>query len=364
MKLSTQPHHIYHVIGLMSGSSLDGLDIAYCRFVLSGKNHWDFDLLASDTVELGSMTNPLRDAFHLSSIQLDQLSKDFAFFMADAVHTFIRKNFIDEIDAIVSHGHTIFHYPDKGLTCQIGDGQLLANETGYTVVNNLRQRDMDFGGQGAPIVPIGDKHLFSSFKVCVNIGGIANISVQKADEMLAYDICSANQVLNTLALRLGISYDIDGVLARNGQVNQSLLYALNQLAYYKIDPPKSLDNSFTQEVMEVIDGFDLPTADALASYTEHLAEQIARHIKSTNVSEYSSVLITGGGAHNTFLVERIRALCKIEVVIPSKDIINYKEAIVMGFIGVLRIRNEVNALASVTGASKDTSSGEVFYPNS
>jgi anhydro-N-acetylmuramic acid kinase len=360
----TQPQHTYHVIGLMSGSSLDGLDIAYCRFILNVGNHWDFDLLASDTVDLGTLINPLRDAFHLSSPQLDLLSKDFGYFMADAVQTFIKKNSINAIDMIASHGHTIFHYPDKGLTCQIGDGQLLANETGYIVVNNLRQRDMDFGGQGAPIVPIGDKHLFSSFKVCVNIGGIANISVQKADQMLAYDICSANQVLNTLALRLGKSYDIDGLLARNGRVNQSLLYALNQLTYYKIDPPKSLDNSFTQDVMEVIDGFDLPTADALASYTEHLAEQIALHIKSTNLSEYSSVLITGGGAHNTFLVERIRAICKSEVVIPSKDIIDYKEAIIMGFIGVLRIRNEVNVLASVTGASKDTSSGEVFYPNS
>ncbi len=362
--MSTQPQHTYHVIGLMSGSSLDGLDIAYCRFVQNVGNHWDFDLLASDTLELGSMSNPLRDAFHLTPPQLDRLSKDFAFFMADAVHTFIRRNSINTIDMIVSHGHTVFHYPDKGLTCQIGDGQLLANETGYIVVNNLRQRDMDFGGQGAPIVPIGDKHLFSGFKVCVNIGGIANISVQKADEILAYDICSANQVLNTLAMRLGKSFDRNGILARSGHVNQSLLCALNQLAYYKIDPPKSLDNSFTQEVMEVIDGFDLPTADALASYTEHLAEQIALHIKSTNLSEYSSVLITGGGAHNTFLVERVRALCKSEVVIPSKDIIDYKEAIIMGFIGVLRIRNEVNVLASVTGASKDTSSGEVFYPNS
>lgn len=364
--MTEQAKHTYHAIGIMSGSSLDGLDLAYCRFVKISDHQWDFKLLHKGTAELGAWKEKLKTATGLTNEQLGELSRAFATYLAQEVLAFIERNNIDELDLIASHGHTIYHYPAKGVTCQIGDGQVLANLIGHTVVSNLRQKDMDFGGQGAPIVPIGDKYLFSPYTYCLNLGGIANISVKKGEELLAYDICVANQVLNQLAGQKEMSFDKDGLLARKGKCNEALLQALNNLSYYRQSPPKSLDNSYTQEVMTLIDSFDLNVLDTLSTYTEHIAYQIAQNIAElqdeADQLDSPQMLITGGGAHNSYLVERIEALAQIGIILPSKDIIDFKEAIVMGLIGVLRLRDEVNVLSSVTGANQDTSCGEVFLP--
>lgn len=348
-------HSEYYVIGLMSGSSLDGLDIAYVKFTLDKK--WNFELLSSKTADLGLWQNKLREATSLSEKDLAILSKEFAIYLAKEVEIFIQEHDILKLDLVASHGHTIYHYPHKGITCQIGDGEALSSLLGYPVVSNLRQADIDAGGQGAPIVPIGDLLLFSDYKYCLNLGGIANISSKLEGGITAYDICSANQVLNHFAKQLALPFDEGGKLAKSGQVSHRLLTALNEMAYYKLSPPKSLDNAFTLEVLKVIEPFELAFHDILATYTDHIAIQVEKTLQG--LTNNSKVLVTGGGAFNTYLVERIAALGGVVVEVPKDDIVNYKEAIVMGFIGVLRSRNEVNVLASVTGAAYNTSCGEI-----
>ncbi len=341
----------------MSGSSLDGLDIAYCQFDFTDK--WTYTLLKSKTASLGNRESQLKNATQLNEQELEQLSIDFAKYLAKEVQIFIQENQITEIDAVVSHGHTIYHYPEKGVTCQIGDGQTLANLLELKVINNLRQKDMDVGGQGAPIVPIGDLHLFADFPICLNIGGIANLSIQLQNGIIAFDVCTANQVLNHYANKLGLDYDDKGNIARKGKINTTLLNQLNNLDFYKNENPKSLDNSFRNQLIQIIDFEEQNIENVLATYTEHIAFQIQQSVEKVNIVE-AKMLITGGGAFNTFLVERIQANLKARIVIPSKDIINYKEAVVMAFIGVLKLRNEVNVLASVTGAQEDTVCGDVF----
>ena len=341
----------------MSGSSLDGLDIAYCQFDYTGK--WTYALLKSKAAPLGNWENKLKNATQLNEQELAQLSIEFAKYLAQEVQLFIQENKITEIDAVVSHGHTIYHYPEKGITCQIGDGQTLANLLELKVINNLRQKDMDAGGQGAPIVPIGDLHLFADYPICLNIGGIANLSIQLQNQMIAFDVCTANQILNYYANKLGLDYDDKGSIARKGKINTTLLNQLNNLDFYKNENPKSLDNSFRNQLIKIIDFEEQNIENVLATYVEHIVIQIYKAIKQHNIDQ-SKMLITGGGAFNTFLIERIQATLKAEIVIPNKDVINYKEAIVMAFIGVLNLRNEVNVLASVTGAKQDTVCGDVF----
>ncbi|MFT4969768.1 MAG: anhydro-N-acetylmuramic acid kinase [Chitinophagales bacterium] len=364
----------YYAIGLMSGSSLDGLDITYCKYThepsSSEKSPWSFLLLEAKTAKLGPWEEKLRAAIHLLPEELDVLSVEFSFYLAEQVKDFIDEFQLRNIDVVVSHGHTIYHYPEEGRSCQIGDGETLAKYLDLPVVNNLRQEDINHGGQGAPIVPIGDKYLFQDYQFCLNIGGIANISVRQDSELIAFDICAANQVLNYYAEKCGLPYDDKGKLARKGNLNKVLLENLNQLDFYKREYPKSLDNAFSKQAISIINDVECDEKNALNTYVEHLAIQISSNIKtiarrqSLSISESASMLITGGGAFNTYLIERIVVNSELNVIIPPADIINYKEAIVMGFIGVLRMRDEVNVLASVTGAYKDTSCGDIYLPKS
>lgn len=355
---------IYYAIGLMSGSSLDGLDLAYCTFTL--KKSWSFKLIKAKNSSLGSWEQKLRKARGLNTEELDALSIEFAHYLAQEVKLFIRENEIEKIDLVVSHGHTIYHYPEVMLTCQIGDGQTIANLLGIKVVNNLRQADLYAGGQGAPIVPIGDLLLFPQYPVCLNIGGIANFSIKTKTSIIAYDVCVANQVLNHYAKKYGCDYDDRGNIARIGVVNVKLLMELHKQEYYKAFAPKSLDNGMTQNLIEIIDRNESVIENVLATFVEHISIEFITAIFETMLVHRipfeggSPVLVTGGGAYNDFLLERIRANVKLDFVVPEDEIIEFKEAIVMAFIGVLKIRNEVNVLASVTGAMNDTSCGEIF----
>jgi len=348
----------FHTIGLMSGSSLDGLDIAYCQFNFT--DTWKYTLLNYKTASLKNWESLLKNAIHLNKQELENLSIDFAKFLAQEVQVFIEENQIKEIDAVVSHGHTIFHYPEKGVTCQIGDGQTLANLLQLRVINNLRQKDIDAGGQGAPIVPIGDLHLFKDYLVCLNIGGIANLSIKTHNSIIAFDVCTANQVLNYYANKLGFAYDDKGSIASQGEINYSLLDKLNDLDFYHINSPKSLDNTFKNKLIHLIDENESHISDILATYVEHIAIQINQSITKSNVVD-GKMLVSGGGAFNDFLIKRLRAHVQIPIEIPNKNIIEYKEAIVMAFIGVLKCINEINVLASVTGAKHNTVCGDVFY---
>lgn len=347
----------YYVIGLMSGSSLDGLDIVYAEFSYKGK--WEFNILNTKVVSLNSWTNILPKAVELNKQNLDNLSIIFGVFLGEETKLFIEENNIKDIDIIVSHGHTIFHYPEKGITCQIGDGPTMAEILKLPILNNLRQKDIEAGGQGAPIVPIGDLHLFSNHKFCLNIGGIANISIKQNNKIIAYDIAVANQILNYYSLMLGAEYDDNGNWAREGTVITDLLEELKKLEFYKKEAPKSLDNSYKEKIKKVISFYNLSPKDILATYTYHLAGQIAKEANKYCNAQSETMLITGGGAYNNYLIELIQQQFKGKICIPSSEIIAYKEALVMAFMGVLYLRNEANVLSSVTGAKQDTICGEV-----
>jgi anhydro-N-acetylmuramic acid kinase len=348
----------YTAIGLMSGSSLDGVDVAYCTF--EKNKNWHFEIVAAKTYLLGTWKDKLAKARNADSQTLLQYDADFGKFLGELCNEFLSEFNLAKPDLISSHGHTIFHFPEKGFTCQIGCGANIAAQTNTLTINNLRNADVALGGNGAPIVPIGDKHLFADFAFCLNIGGIANVSYKNENDIVAYDICSANQILNFYAQLCGKEYDNEGELAKEGKLNQGLLDALNRLSFYQKKHPKSLDNGFSNEVFEVIKPFNETPQNTLRTYTEHIAFQIGLAVKNHSVKN-EKMLVTGGGALNTFLVERTQENCNLELMVPNKTIIDFKEALVMAFIGVLRIKNETNCLASVTGASRDSVGGVVYY---
>ena len=345
-------------IGLMSGSSLDGLDITLVKFDEEG-GRYDFQILAAETLPYPEhWTKQLSNAFHKQPKDLVQLDKDYGKYLGEQVLAFAKKHNAQP-DFVASHGHTIFHKPDEHYTLQIGDGQELAKACGFTVINDFRSEDVSKGGQGAPLVPIGDKLLFSDYEICLNIGGIANLSYDEGSKRIAYDLCIANQALNYLANMNGLDYDRDGELARSGEVDMTLLKKLNRHPFYGQLPPKSLGREFFEaNQKELLQG--LPVPDRLATFVEHIALQIALPI---SFLPKGRILCTGGGARNKFLVERLQARTKHEVVVPEKQIIDYKEALVFAFLGLLRLEGKTNVLASVTGAESDSCSGRIWKNN-
>lgn len=349
----------FKVIGLMSGSSLDGLDIAYVNFSHDNKK-WFFQIVEAGNVPYTEeWKNKLSEAFNKNESELKELDIEYGKYLGSITKKFIKKYEL-EPKLIASHGHTIFHIPEKGYTLQIGNGQEIANETGIMTINDFRTEDVKKGGQGAPLVPIGDKHLFADYPICLNIGGIANLSYDSEDKRIAYDICMANQLLNYLASKLGYDYDNNGNFARQGTVNQDLLNILNDNPYYDKEAPKSLGREFFEEYQhKIIDESSLSAKDLLATATEHIAYQIVR---ATEHLESSKMLITGGGAKNNYLIERIRKMSKHEIVIPDTMIIDYKEALIFAFLGALKTEGRINVLSSVTGATSDSSSGNICLP--
>lgn len=348
----------YKVLGLMSGTSLDGLDIAFCRFWK--EENWGFEIVAAKTYSYDqTWLEILTNILGTKKSYLDTLDKELAIFYADRVKEFILKHQVVP-DFISSHGHTVFHNPDKGITLQIGDGQTLANLTNLSVVNDFRSNDVKLGGQGAPLVPIGDHYLFSEYEYCLNIGGFCNISFLQNDQRVAFDICPSNLVLNHLANRLDMEFDENGNLAKEGEVNHKILRKLNGLNYYHDLGPKSLGKEWVvSEIFPVLDKGDIAVADLLATYVEHISDQIVRVLGDHAMGK---LFITGGGSFNQYLISRIEAKTACTIVIPDALVIEYKEALIFGFLGVLRMRNEHNVLSSVTGASKDHCSGIIHNP--
>ncbi len=357
-----------NIIGLMSGSSLDGIDLVDVDFWNDGK--WHFEIVAKDNYYYDDeWKRNLSDAFYYDENQLKDIDYQYGILLGQVTKRFIDKYHINP-SVVASHGHTIFHRPQDHYTLQIGDGQALANECGVMVINDFRTEDVLKGGQGAPLVPIGDKLLFSDYPICLNIGGIANVSYDVDGQRIAYDICIANQALNYLATRVktmctsSLQYDRDGLIARSGTVDNQLLNTLNSHPFYSQNYPKSLGREFFEENVKPLLEKRNDIADMMATFVEHIAIQISKSIDDVKTMCTSSLplLITGGGAKNKFLVERIQAHTKHHVVVPSDEIIDYKEAIVFAFLGLLRNRNEINVLKSVTGAKSDSSSGKIYYP--
>ena len=356
---------LYRAIGLMSGSSLDGLDIVFAEFQEQG-GQWTYEIKEAACYPFNeALKKQLQDAVNMNARDYQLLHTSFGHYMGTQVNRFIEEKKLHyQVALIASHGHTTFHIPEKKMTGQLGDGAAIAAETKLPTVTDLRAMDIALDGQGAPIVPIGEKLLLNDFEYFLNIGGIANISVNR-NPYIAFDICAANRVLNLLAAETGKEYDEGGKLAASGSVNQSLLEKLNSFEYYKKSFPKSLANDFgTGLIYPTIVAAGLKNEDALCTYCEHIATQTEIAISSfANKSDSAKLLVTGGGAFNNFLVDKLTkklAAHKIEVVVPDKNLINYKEALIMAFIGVLRWRQENNVLSSVTGASRDSIGGALW----
>jgi len=346
------------VIGLMSGTSLDGLDVVYAKF--DKKNFKSYKIVACNTYSYtDEIVQKLKNGIYAQKEELLKLDKDFGGFIGNRVNEFREDYGISEVDFIASHGHTIFHEPAKGITLQIGSGQKIANLTKVQVVCDFRTQDVRLGGEGAPLVPIGDKLLFSDYDACLNLGGFANVSFDQREERIAFDICPVNIVLNHYARKLDLAYDKSGEIASNGHVQEELLKALNDIDFYRAAPPKSLGYEWVLKyIFPLIDSCKMSNQDILSTYVEHVAIQLSTVLRSK-----PSTLVTGGGVFNTFLMERVIHYSGNQFKIPSKEMINYKEALVFAFLGLLRTEGKVNCLKSVTGAKKNHSSGVIFNPN-
>ena len=359
---------IYRAIGVMSGSSLDGLDIAFVEFQEQG-GKWTYEINEADCYPYTTeWTEKLKNAINLPAREYQLLHTAYGHYIGQEINRFIDVHQLHyKVAVIASHGHTTFHMPASQMTAQLGDGAAIAAKTQLPVVSDLRALDVAFGGQGAPIVPIGEKMLMNDFTYFLNIGGIANISLN-AEEYVAFDVCPANRVLNMLANDAGKPFDEDGKIAASGNVHDELLNQLNKLAYYSQPYPKSLANDFgTDIVYPLIKSAGLSIPDAIRTFSEHVALQICNALSSLNIQQpvpgNKKLLVTGGGALNTFLVNRLSELLRvenIEVVVPDTKLVNYKEALIMAFIGVLRWRQEYNVLASVTGASRNSIGGALW----
>ena len=344
-------------IGLMSGSSLDGLDLALVRFT-NDEGRYTYEIIEADTLPYPQYWHDqLAGAFLSKPEGLKPLDKEYGTYLGTQVKEFVEKHHV-EPDFVASHGHTVFHKPEQHYTLQIGDGQALADACGLTVVNDFRTEDVLKGGQGAPLVPIGDQLLFAEYDICLNIGGIANLSYERDNKRIAYDICIANQALNWLAQRNGFAYDRDGLMASQGHIIPTLLEALNSNEFYRQQPPKSLGREFFEASQKsLLESY--PTLDALATFVEHIAMQIAQ---ATKVLSQGKMLITGGGALNSYLVTRIQHHTQHQVVVPDRKTVDYKEALIFALLGLLRLEHQTNVLCSVTGAPTDSCSGKIWHP--
>lgn len=356
----------------MSGSSLDGLDLAYCEFEVNEDNLIDFKLICAENIPFAERwVSRLKHLPQQDALTFFRTHTYFGHYMGDLVNGFIKKYNIQP-DYIASHGHTIFHDPEYQITAQIGDGGALAARTGLDVICDFRTNDISIGGEGTPIAPAADKYLFCGYDFYLNVGGIANITCNANGKIIAFDVGPANQIFNGLANTIGLEYDKDGALAKTGQVNEPILALLEQFDYFTANYPKSLGNGWIQSnILPLYLSFDASLEDKLRTSIEHLAFQIAYSIEQIIVTEdfekeEYTLFATGGGVLNTFLMEEVQKklnLLNVKIVIPEKDIIDYKEAILMGLMGVLRLENKVNCFSSVTGAKRDTIGGAVYLGN-
>ncbi len=360
----TEGQSTYKVLGVMSGTSLDGVDLALCYLNVSidtvnHKPQWNYKIGVAETVSYApEWKRRLQEGVHFSKGRLHTLNKEYTLLLGDIISEFIQNNSISGLDAVCSHGHTILHQPAKGVTLQIGNLPEIAQMVGMRTVCDFRVQDVALGGQGAPLVPIGDRLLFSEYDYCLNLGGFANCSFEGNDERIAYDICPVNIVMNSLAERFHRPYDNEGRIASSGKLHTGLLSKLNELPFYQNPAPKSLGLEWVQKnVWPVLNEYEISNEDLLHTFVEHIAIQLANQFEKG-----SSVLITGGGAYNKYLLQRVAFYKELTVAIPAPKLLEFKEALVFALLGVLRIREENNCLSSVTGAEKDHSGGFIYQP--
>lgn len=342
----------------MSGTSLDGLDLALCDFS-SQNNKISFNIIESTTYKYTpEWKGKFRNATQLSGFELSLLDKNFGVLTGQFINQFINEYNIQNVDYIASHGHTIFHQPEQQLTLQTGNGIDIARTTNLPVINDFRSLDVSLNGQGAPLVPIGDKLLFPEYDYCLNLGGFSNVSFENKGERIAFDIGPANLPLNHYAEKLGFEFDLNGNLGQKGEIDDNLLNKLNQISYYNQPYPKSLGKEWLDKEFLSLISNNTSTVNVLRTIYEHIAIQIGKVLIDKN----SKTLVTGGGTLNNFLISLIQKYSASEIIIPEKRIIEFKEALIFAFLGFLRIKNQTNVLKSVTGASRDSCSGNLIYP--
>lgn len=345
------------VLGLMSGTSLDGLDVASCSFKET-KSGWDYSIDKAITVKYPSAwIQKLSKAHLLSGEELLTLDAEYGKYLGNVCAKFISLNKLT-IDFISSHGHTVFHQPLKGFTYQVGNGNQIHAATGLPVIYDFRILDVALGGEGAPLVPAGDRFLFGDYDVCLNLGGIANMSTEVKNSRMAFDICFCNMGLNYLASKVGKEIDTDGKMADEGEINDSMLNKLKKIYSAMSDKRPSLGREiFERQIQPILDNESISIEDRLRTFTESAAFEIIRSILA--IKRNPTVLCTGGGTFNSFLISRLLEYTgdDAELIIPDENVVKFKEALVFSFLGLLRVRGEVNVLKSVTHASRDSSGG-------
>ena len=351
-----------HIIGLMSGTSKDGLDIAYVSFT-NNTGVYSFELQQAETISYPlEILNSLNEIETLTARKIFHLDKIIGAFYASAVNNFMQKFNINpkDIEAIASHGQTIFHQPNLGFTTQIGCGSTLAYHTGIKVINDFRTKDILAGGQGAPLVPLGDELLFlDCAEAFLNIGGFTNISYKNKDQNIAFDICPGNIPINLYANKYDMEFDEGGEISRSGELNQNLLNLLNKLEFYSIYGAKSLGTEWLNaEFLPLLDDYSVASS-VMRTVVEHEAFQIAKVLNEAGIK---SVYITGGGAKNHFLIERIASQYTGEIRIPKEEIIDFKEAIIFGFLGFRYLENNATNCPNATGANREVVSGVLHIP--
>ena len=292
----------------------------------------------------------------MSAKEFITFHSQYGHYLGQKVNEFIKEFSIAKPDITASHGSTVFHEPAKGIMFQIGDGAAIAAETGIPTVSDFRRLDIMLGGQGAPLVPIGDRELFGNYDYCLNIGGFSNISYDEGEKRIAFDISPVNYIINHYTRKIGLEMDRDGEIAAKGTICPALLDKLNSLPYYNAAPPKSLAREWVEKnVFPIIDSSSMPLADILRTYYEHCAIQLA---KVTIPGK--SILVTGGGAWNKFLIQRMAAVSGCTLKVPEPEVVDYKEALIFAFLGVLYMADIPSCLSSVTGASRDNIGGMLF----
>lgn len=359
----------YHAIGLMSGSSLDGLDVAYCKFEwVDGNLQWEMlDSVCLNYEE--KWRNRLKKLYSQDALTFVKTHSNYGYYLGDIVKKFCEERGLKP-DVVALHGHTVFHEPDNGFSTQVGCGAALAARSGIPTVTDFRNTDIANGGQGAPLVPVADRDLFAGRDFYLNIGGIVNISARKPDgQMVAYDVCAGNVAMNFSAAQLGMKYDIDGISAASGEINDWLFDELNSEDYFRVPYPKSLSNKWVQSrVIPLLIKARMAPDDKLATLAEHIAYRVAEAVDGLRNREGLGsgpfkMMLTGGGVFNRHIVKRLQYhLQNVEMEVPSNELINFKEAIMMAYLGVLRMEGMPGSLASVTGASKDCISGAIYMP--
>lgn len=343
----------------MSGTSLDGLDLAQVAFRRAKTDdRWQFELLSCKTIEYPkSLKAALGHVIDASTDKIEALDHQLGVFIGESIKKF-ESGLTKNTYFIASHGHTVFHQPQIGITRQIGSANSIHEITGLPVINDFRTADVQAGGQGAPLVPIGDRDLFADYDMALNLGGIANISFNQNQVRIAFDICPFNMALNELSKSLGYDFDENGEIARKGNIDSALLHQLESINYLKKSHPKSLGlEDYRSDWRTILLASNAKAEDKLTTYIKHSANQVAEII---NKHEGRKVLITGGGAYNSYFIECLKRQTKAIISVPNANIIEFKEALIFAYLGLLRLEGKANCLSSVTGATHDVSGGALF----